>query len=46
MKDFKNDLVEESELEKSEYEKLFEGYDLSKSRATFEWDEAVGKEIW
>ena len=35
-------------VELSPYARLFENYDLSKPRATFDWDEGepIGKEIW
>lgn len=33
-------------VELSPYARLFKNYDLSKPRATFDWDEPIGKEIW
>lgn len=32
-------------VELSPYARLFENYDFNKPRATFQWDEPVGKEI-
>lgn len=39
------EVIEAKEVEVGTYESLFEGYDLTKPRATFEWDAPVGKEV-